>query len=186
MMFRVIAAAAVLGACSGDNPRPAGANDAGAPDAPGIPIDAPSDSSVTYAGMLEQTTPVAYGGSAGTVVFCSYEITLQQLAIELGITPQGRISRGHVQAINVETAADCPFAVIPANLAQYTFRSSRASADGLTLLFAGAPGNDPSADLQVDLTALDSMPVATLSFARNDAGPPLDWKVVATVTLAPP
>ena len=188
MISRTFAAAAmVVGACGGGSSSSGAGADAAAVDARPA-IDARPDSSVTYTAMLDATPPVSFGAAMPTPTFCTYSITLRQLAIELGITPDGRITRGHVQDLNVEatTNVDCTLGVIPQNVAQYTYRSSKDGATGPTLLFEGDAPNEPPALLTIQLSAQDTAaPQAVLSFQRTQIAAPYNWVVTQTLTLAP-
>lgn len=166
---------------------PAVAGDAASPgDAP-IVADSPAVPSVTYRAMVAATAPVTFGGPTPTETFCTYQITLEQLVVELGITPAGHINRARVQDLNVETTtADCTFGTIPENVATYTLESAIPSATGLTLKFAGAEANDPQATLSVAVSAIDTgAPQAVLVFQRVDSVAPFNWAVTATLPLAP-
>lgn len=186
MKFTALAAAMWVGACGGQSAKPSDTIDAGG-DAP-PPIDGPPDTSVTYAATLAQTPPVSFGATAPTPTFCTYSITFQQLAVELAITPDGRVTRGHVEDLNVEatTSPDCTLGIIPQNVADYTYVSSRPGANGPTLLFEGGASNQPPALLTAQLSALDSAaPQAMLTFERTGIVEPYNWVVTAMVTLAP-
>jgi hypothetical protein len=123
---------------------------------------------------------VAFGG--GT--FCNYTITLKQLAITLGILPSGQVVSGHVEDLNVEAAVAPCTGGIPANIATYTFASAKPTQTGMALTFQGATTNQPHADLVVNLSTAGSAFQAQLGFHRNDQNPPLDWSVVATLSLS--
>ena len=155
-----------------------------------LPADAAVDASPTpraYKGTLDMVPAVTFGG----LPFCTYTITLKQLEVEIGILPTGQIATGQVQDLNVEavvpsTTPNCPadLEVIPPNIATYTMQSVMPSANGETLTFKGGPSNMPPVDLTVELTTVGSAYQARLGFHRNNVVPPLDWSVIATVSLS--
>jgi len=142
----------------------------------------------TYKGSMDMVPPVTFGG----LPYCTYTITLKQLQVELGILPSsGKAVSGRVQDLNVEavipsTTPNCPadLEVILPNIATYTLQAANPSSNGQTLTFTGAAGNMPPADLTVELSSVGSAYQARLGFHRNNQGPPLDWSVIATVSLS--
>jgi hypothetical protein len=155
------------------------------------PVDAAADASPTpraYKGTTDMVPAVTFGG----LPYCTYTITLKQLEVEIGILPSGLVAAGQVQDLNVEavvpsTTPNCPadLEVIPPNIATYTMQSVAPSANGQTLTFQGGPSNMPPVDLTVELTTVGSAYQAKLGFHRNNVVPPLDWSVIATVSLSP-
>jgi hypothetical protein len=91
-----------------------------------------------------------------------------------------------VTARSVErTLSGCPFAPAPANDHRYTFRSASSGSGGtLSVEFNQAAGF-PVATLTFTGTASsDGRTISgTLRWRRTDQGPPLDWVVVANITL---
>lgn len=155
------------------------------------PVDAPgtpdADVPRTYRGTTDQVPPVTFGG----MPYCMYTITLKQLEIELGLLSSGQPTTGRVQNLNVEavipsTVPNCPptLEVIPPNIAVYNFESAMPGTGGTTITFKGAAGNQPPADLTVELSSVGSAFQARLGFHRNNQPPPLDWSVIATVSLS--
>jgi len=55
----------------------------------------------------------------------------------------------------------------------------------MALTFRGATSNNPGVDLTVNTTAVGTAFQAQLGFHRNDQPAPLDWSVIATVSLSP-
>jgi hypothetical protein len=155
-----------------------------------VPADAAVDAAPTpraYKGTMDMLPAVTFGG----LPYCTYTITLKQLEVEIGILPSGLVATGQVQALNVEavvpsTTPNCPadFEVIPPNIATYAFESAKPSANGQTITFKGGAGNMPPADLTVELSSVGSAYQAKLGFHRNNVVPPLDWSVIATVSLS--
>lgn len=144
------------------------------------PVDAAQ--AVVYKGSLAETRPVAFGGTP----FCSYTITLKQLAVELTVLRSGDVMSARVQALNVEAKdASCTFDTIPANIATYTLASSSKSGGVTTLTFTGASTNAPQASLVATLSPPGAAFAAALTFRRTDAGDPLlAWEVKTTISLA--
>jgi hypothetical protein len=182
----VVVVICVCGACGGDSGQLAAIADGG-----GNPLDArpapepPADSSVTYGATLTETTPVMYGGTG----FCRYQITFRPLVMELGVTPAGRISRGHVVAHNVEAVVgDCPFSPTPENDATYRMQSYKALDTTSELIFDSAAANAPHARLSAQVAPSEGgVFIANLAFVRDDGVDPLlIWTVTQTLTLAPP
>jgi hypothetical protein len=176
----ILLAAPLAGACGKVAERPP----------PDAAVDAPPDGPPprTYKGMLAATTPSRFGGAP----YCTYTQTLRDITVELGILPGGQVVSGRAQNLNVEavvvsTNPDCPadFPVIPPNIGMYTFQSARPSQNGMTLTFRGAASNNPSVDLAIDLTTVGSAVQARMGFHRNDQPAPLDWSVIATLSLSP-
>jgi len=156
----------------------------------------PADASVadaapaprTYRGSMDMVPAVTFGG----LPYCTYTITLKQLEVEIGILPSsGKAVSSRVQDLNVEavipsTTPNCPadLEVIKPNIATYTLQSATPSANGQTLAFTGGAGNMPPVDLTVELSSVGSAYQAKLGFHRNNVVPPLDWSVIATVSLS--
>jgi hypothetical protein len=141
----------------------------------------------TFMGTMDEVPPVTFGGAP----YCTYKITLKQLQVEIGILPSGQVATGHVQDLNVEsvvpsTTPNCPpdYGVIPPNIASYTFQSASASASGMTLTFTGGASNMPPADLTIELSSVGAAYQARLGFHRSNTVAPLDWSVIATVSLS--
>jgi len=180
MVLRCLAVVSLASACGAvEKPLTPDATPGDAPigDAPEIPA--------AYRGMLDATQSVTFGGMFGQDNYCTYMITLKQLVIELGITPSGQVRTGRVQDLNFETTtADCEFDPIEPNVAMYTLASTAPGPGGMTLTFQGAPANNPTVDLVVELSTAGSVHQASLGFHRSDIDPPLDWAVVATVALS--
>jgi hypothetical protein len=140
-----------------------------------------------YRGTMDMVPTVTFGG----LPFCTYTITLKQLQVELGILPSGLVASGQVQDLNVEavipsTMPNCPadLEVIPPNIATYAMQSVMPSPTGQTLTFKGGAGNMPPVDLTLELSTVGSAYQAKLGFHRNNVAPPLDWSVIATVSLS--
>ena len=138
-------------------------------------------------GTMDEVPAVTFGGAP----YCTYKITLKQLQVEIGILPSGQIATGHVQDLNVESVVPstnpvCPpdYEVIPPNIASYTFQSASSTGSAMTLTFTGGPSNMPPADLTVELSSVGSAYQAKLGFHRSNTAPPLDWSVIATVSLS--
>jgi hypothetical protein len=152
---------------------------------------APSDAGTPrmFQGTMDEVTPVTFGG----LPYCTYKITLKQLQIQIGILPSGQIATGHVQDLNVEsiipsTTPNCPadYEVIPPNIATYTLLSATPAGSTTTLTFTGGASNMPPADLTIELSSVGSAYQAKLGFHRTNVEPPLDWSVIATVSLSAP
>ena len=156
-----------------------------------LPVDAGADDAAPtpriYKGTMDTVPTVTFGG----VPYCTYTITLKQLEVELGILPSGLVASGQVQDLNVEavvpsTTPNCPadLEVIPPNIATYAMQSVAASDNVQTLMFKGGASNMPPVDLTVELSSVGSAYQAKLGFHRNNVVPPLDWSVIATVSLS--
>jgi hypothetical protein len=153
-------------------------------------IDAPpSGTPRIFRGTTDELAPVTFGGSP----YCTYHITLKQLQVDVGIAHSGQVVSGHVQALNVEsvvvsTVPNCPadYGVIPPNIAMYTLLSASTAGGTITLTFQGATANNPPADLTLELTSVGAAYQAKLGFHRSNVDPPLDWSIIATVSLSAP
>jgi hypothetical protein len=179
-MLRIAPAVALCAAACGEVGQP--------------PVDSAVDAPPTgppriFRGTMDELDPVTFGGSP----YCTYHITLKQLQIDIGILPSGTIASGHVQALNVEsvvpsTVPNCPpdYEVIAPNIAMYTLQSTSASGGTVTLTFQGGTSNNPPADLTMELTSVGSAYQAKLGFHRTNVEPPLDWSIIATVSLSAP
>ena len=180
MLPRCLAVVMVAGACGTVARDPMGTPDAAvASDATVAPV--------TYKGTLAQTTANMFGGGTG---FCTYTITFKQLDLELAILPSSKqVTTGRTQNLNVEavvpTTPVCPYGPAGPSISSYTFASATKTSTGMTLTFQGATTNSPKASLVVILTPSGTGYTAAMTFHRTDLGPPLDWLVTATVTLAP-
>lgn len=182
MMCRLLAVAMLAGACGSVADKPADA-------AVG---DGPAPGAVTWRNQPGDVPAVTFGGAGK---FCMYTITLKQLDVQLAILPSGQVTSGHVQDLNVEAVIPSmmPFVCtptnpppIPANIAMYQLATAAPSAGGMTLTFQGGTTNAPTATLVVDLTKVNSLYSAKLTFDRNDGvDPVLIWTVTTTVALAP-
>jgi hypothetical protein len=147
----------------------------------------PTGTPRSFRGTTDELTPVTFGGSP----YCTYHITLKQLQVDIGISPSGQVASGHVQALNVEsvvpsTVPNCPpdYEVIAPNIAMYTLQSASTSGGTVTLTFQGATANNPPADLTLELTSIGSAYQAKLGFHRTNVDPPLDWSIIAIVSLS--
>jgi hypothetical protein len=151
-------------------------------------IDAPPTGTPhIFRGTMDEVAPVTFGGSP----YCTYHITLKQLQVDIGILPVGTIASSHVQALNVEsvvpsTVPNCPpdYGVIAPNIAMYTLQSTNTSGGTVTLTLQGGSSNMPPADLTIELTSVGSAYQAKLGFHRTNVDPPLDWSIIATVSLS--
>jgi hypothetical protein len=151
-------------------------------------VDAPPTGSPRiFRGTMDELAPVTFGGSP----YCTYHITLKQLQVDIGIAPSGEVASGHVQALNVEsvvpsTVPNCPpdYEVIAPNIAMYSLQSVSSAGGLVTLTFQGITSNNPPADLTIELTSIGSAYQAKLGFHRTNVDPPLDWSIIATVSLS--
>jgi hypothetical protein len=145
-------------------------------------VDAPGHETI-YTGAIATVPPVTFGGGS----FCSYTITLSQVAIAVHMrdSDAGVVSATatvhEVEAI----VPPCPFGATPPSDASFTFASEMHVATSLFLAFDGAPGDSPVVTLGVTLQHSDGGFAATLEFHRSDLGPPLDWDVFTTTQLTP-
>ena len=156
------------------------------------PVDSGIDTPPTgtpriFRGTTDELDAVTFGGSP----YCTYHITLKQLQVDIGIAASGQVASGHVQALNVEsvvpsTVPNCPpdYEVIAPNIAMYTLQSANTAGGTVTLSFQGATANNPPADLTIELTSVGSAYQAKLGFHRTNVDPPLDWSVIAIVSLS--
>lgn len=193
MRYRLLAVALLAGGCGtvAQNPADASVGDGAIPDmAPGA---------VTWRNQPADVAAVTFGGTAADhTIYCKYTITLKQLDVQLDILPSGQVTSGHVQDLNVEAVVPSmppttPFVcsatnpgAIPANIAMYQLATATTGTGGLTLTFQGGASNAPPATLVAVLTKVGSLYSAKLTFQRNDGLDPIfEWKVVATVPLAP-
>ena len=155
---------------------------------PGEPTaDAPAESSspITFKGTLAQTNPTMFGGAP----YCTYNIVLKQLDVQLAIVPSSKqVTAGNVQNLNFETVVPtdpaCPYPPASPTISNYTLFSASPSPTGMRLTFQGAAANTPVASLVADLSPIGSAYQVRLAFHRTDQPPPLDWAVVATVLLS--
>jgi hypothetical protein len=148
---------------------------------------APTGPPRVFRGTTDEVTPVTFGGSP----YCTYHITLRQLQVDIGIAPSGEIASGHVQALNVEsvvpsTVPNCPpdYEVIAPNIAMYNLQSANPAGGTTTLSFQGTTSNNPPADLTIELTSVGSAYQAKLGFHRTNVDPPLDWSIIAIISLS--
>jgi hypothetical protein len=178
MLYRLLAIALLASACGTVTEKP---TDAAVGDGPG---DGPA---VMWRNQPSDVMFVMFGGPSGANNYCQYKITLKQLDVQLAIQPSGQVTSGHVQDLNFEEIVPpCSQGSIPANIAMYQLATAAPSAGGMTLTFQGGASNSPPATLVVDLTKINSLYSATLTFHRNDGlDPVLEWMVMATVPLSP-
>jgi hypothetical protein len=178
MKRRLLAVAMLVGACGSVTDKPADA----------------AVGAVTWRNQPGDVPAVTFGGGA----YCMYTITLRQLDAQLTILPSGQVTSGQVQDLNVEAVVPSappttPFTCTPTNpmpiapnIASYQLATTAPSAGGATLTFQGGTTNSPPAMLVVELTKVNSLYSAKLTFQRNDGQPAvLIWTVTTTVPLAP-
>lgn len=153
------------------------------------PVDATAGSDAgpahRYRGTLDATTPVQFGG--GPKGFCTYSITLKQLAVELTVQASGEVTAGAVSDLNVEAiVGTCSAGVIPPKIARYTLDSAKAAPGGTLLTFQADPANEPNVALTGVVGFGGTQARATLNFKRggDTVDPVLDWQVVAPVDIA--
>lgn len=181
MIPRLLVTALAVTACG--NVAPTGSDASGGPTDGSSPSDAAA-MAISYRAILDQTTPVTYGG--GPKNFCVYTITLKQLQLDLAILPSQHVSSGRLQDLNVEASPACPNPLIPPNIATYTLSSSTPVTGGQTLMFQGTATNGPNASLVATLRPAGSGYTAALTFHRTDTPEDvLAWTVTTTLTLAP-
>jgi hypothetical protein len=185
MTYRFLAVAMLMGACGSvtNNPADAAVGDGRGPD--GSPA-------VMWRNQPGDVPAVTFGG---TTTYCMYTITLKQLDVQLAILPSGQVTSGHVQDLNVEAVVPSTTPVIctptepppiPANIAMYQLATAAPTTGGMTLTFQGGASNAPMATLVVELTKVNSLYSAKLTFHRNDGLIAVfEWTVSTTVPLAP-
>jgi hypothetical protein len=144
----------------------------------------------TYKGTMDQAPAKMFGGTLGTVTYCTYTMTLRQLNVDLGIVASSKqVTSGHVQNINVEavvaTMPPCPYSPAPPVIANYTFKSATLGTTGMMLMFDGDPANATKVNLAINLSSSPTGYSAAMTFHRTDQGPPLDWSVPVTLALTP-
>lgn len=154
----------------------------GAPDdtldeTPAAPADDEPSAPKVFAGTLAAAPKAAFGGSG----YCNYEVTLEDVAVEIAVGDGGVVTSATVTDHVVEKALECQYA--PMKPADQSF--SLAAANGTRLSFAGAATNQPKTDLVVDLAATAGGYQASLTWTRTDQKAPLAWTVTADLALAP-
>jgi hypothetical protein len=130
-----------------------------------------------------ETPVVAFGGTP----YCNYTITLRQISLEVDVLPGMQVTSGRAQALNVEgVLPPCPHGSIPPTIATYTYQSATPIQGGQQLTFKGAGTNNPGVNLVVDLSSAGAGFQARMAFHRVDQPAPLDWSVVATLSMSAP
>lgn len=152
----------------------------------GSPTDGPggdgaAPATTTLSGGVASVPPVTFGGPP----FCMYTVTLKQLSLEIDLRG-GQAVAARTQHLGVEeTVPPCTFEPQPPSISRYTLDSATGSAERLTLTMRGDPANAPTTSLTIELTSVGDAHEATLGWKRIDQGPPLDWAVIAKLTLSP-
>jgi hypothetical protein len=147
------------------------------------PIDAGSGgAATTYIGTLDATPTVRFGGSP----YCSYDVTLKSVRIEVAALPSGEIIGASVTDTMVEASVPpCTYSPAPPSDCSFAFTTATPDADGYQLDFKGAASNHPATKLVVSLTKVGASYEAKANWHRTDQGAPLDWTVTTKITLGP-
>ncbi len=181
-------AGSASGAPSGSAPSgsaPSPPSGSGAP--PGAPPDAGVDAAPDasrWQGSLAATQPAGFGGGQE----CLYRITLKQVTADVRAAANGDIVAATVTARAFEQvlSSGCPNQPIPEHLHTYVLVSSSVLPSGARHLeLASLASNHPAASLVIEGDFRVGRPVLALAWHRTDYGPPLDWRIAATVTVDP-
>ena len=155
-----------------------------APSAPSAPgADAEPDAR-RWQGALAATPPASFGGGQE----CQYRITLKQVTADVRAAANGDVVAATVTARAFEQvlSSGCPNQPIPEHLHTYVLVSSSVLPSGARHLeLAGLASNHPAASLVIEGDFRVNRPVLALAWHRTDYGPPLDWRIAATVTVDP-
>lgn len=171
----------------GGDGAPAPAPEAGAPSAPtdggradgGRPAPLPDQ---TFAGTLAKSKTVVFGGSP----YCTYSMTLENIAIEVTFDGSGDVKAATVTNRAVERALfDCPNPAQPPSDHSYTLTSAYTTVTGTRLELAGAGTNSPRTSLVVNLETPNGAYEANMTWKRTDQAPSLNWTVAEKLLLAP-
>jgi hypothetical protein len=153
--------------------------DAG-PDAP------PPPGTTSYRGTLAVSPLVTFGGTP----YCRYTVRLSEIEIDLDLLTTGQVKGGTSQALAVETrlASTTPACTagpgIAPNIHKFTFKSSRAVANGFAVVMSGDPANQPTTSLTFTLTPAAGAFTAAARWARSGgAAPILNWVATSNLTL---
>lgn len=153
------------------------------PPAPVVPIDAGNGgSATTYVGTLDTTTTVRFGGTP----YCSYDVTLKNVKIEVAALPDGSVIGASVRDTMVEASVPpCTLSPAPPADCSFAFTKATTTATGVQLAFKGASTNHPATELLIDLTKAGGSYEAAARWRRTDQVAPLVWVVSTKITLGP-
>jgi hypothetical protein len=136
-----------------------------------------------WKGEIAATVPVDFGGAG----YCDYRITLEQVVVDVTVTENGDVLAASVTAIAAEALrSSCPSAAIPTNVHAYELVGHASStllpSGAVRLVLAPMAANQPQASLVLEGDFRSASTAVSLAWSRTDVGPPVDWKINATVT----
>lgn len=154
-------------------------------DAPPAVLEASATSTLSalttdWSGTLPATSWVSYGSSA-----CWYRMRFENVRIDATIDGDDRVVAATVKATFVEEPIQgCTATPIPRGQHAYSYVAP-AAADATAFRVRGATGNNPAADVVVDIaTQSATSGRATLRWSRTGVPAPFDWVTAAEqVTL---
>ncbi|MBX3234431.1 MAG: hypothetical protein KIT84_09440 [Labilithrix sp.] len=148
---------------------------------------APGGMATTYAGTLDATPTVRFGGQGTGGNFCNYDVTLKNVAIEVTVLPSGQVIAATVRDTMIEASVPpCTYSPAPPSDQTFSFTTmTETSAGESQLAFKGAAGNRPATSLVVDLKKVGGSYEASATWHRTDQPDPLDWTVKTKITLGP-
>lgn len=148
-----------------------------------IEDDAPLAPPVSYAGRLDKSRLVQFGGGAPPPT-CTFTMTLEDLNVELGIRPTGELVSGRITDVNVEgLVAACMYSPAGPRVAGYTLDTAIPTSGSIAVTFK----NDSTNATKVAVTGVvapnDTGYAVMLMFQRTDQVPLLNWLVMETLSL---
>lgn len=132
-----------------------------------------------YAGSLSAAPKAPFGGSP----FCRYEMTIKDIAVEIGVLGSGDVVSGSVTDTAVESTIQCPHQPMAPAAQVFAFKKATKTTDGWRVEFAGDAKNRPKTSLVATLVSAGDGYDATFTWKRTDQKAPLLWTVKGKVPL---
>lgn len=134
-----------------------------------------------YAGMTKAAPKASFGGSP----FCRYEMTIKDIAMDVGFLESGDLVAATVKDTAVEAAIQCPHAPMAPSNQLFTFKkATKTENNGWKIEFTGDAKNRPATALVAVLAPRLDGYETTLTWKRTDQEGPLAWTVRGKLPLA--